>query len=444
MATLVGNPKYGPGHRIMLKASDKLSFSVRQAFQSNGYQPNQSVFDIAKVGSKLTTTITLSKDRNVKSILLKDQRNKIISVVGTEGQINGSFNHYSKNPKSETGELTKLKEEISMGVFSEWIERRKEATEDQVIELTEKLGLSRLYDSLYYESAVKQLSEIKKIVKGNGFTYERQGEDKTKWLYSTARKLSNLSNDNWNPADIWIIDKGIKDFKDLLSSNIEDRNLGSIEEINNLISTLIKQNKVYPISLKQVTGNRSVSEIVSAESQFKVTNMDFSFDKVDLSDSFNNFILFTKSSFAVRVGFKASATTLNVSAEGRMTGAGAQIGGVDAKAFTSFMLSNFGYQLRSGNKFIGEKFMKEAKSELQRVTNIKPRFSNTITSYKEAIELFDKGSDLTKNRFANLISYLFAFLAIPKNTKEFEEIIKFCYYSSKKISTKSCPYILIK
>ena len=44
-------------------------------------------------------------------------------------------------------------------------------------------------------------------------------------------------------------------------------------------------------------------------------DLDLRFDRVDLSESFNNFIVITKSGFAVRVGFKASATTLNVSLE---------------------------------------------------------------------------------------------------------------------------------
>ena len=58
-------------------------------------------------------------------------------------------------------------------------------------------------------------------------------------------------------------------------------------------------------------------------------DLDLRFDRVDLSESFNNFIVITKSGFAVHKGFKASATTLNVSLEGSFYWC-CQTGAVDA------------------------------------------------------------------------------------------------------------------
>ena len=66
-------------------------------------------------------------------------------------------------------------------------------------------------------------------------------------------------------------------------------------------------------------------------------DLDLRFDRVDLSESFNNFIVITKSGFtSVRVGFKASATTLNVSLEGRFIGAGFQTAALTLRKYKVF------------------------------------------------------------------------------------------------------------
>ena len=57
------------------------------------------------------------------------------------------------------------------------------------------------------------------------------------------------------------------------------------------------------------------------------------------------------------------------------------------------------------------------------------------------IKLFDKGNKLTKDRFANLMSYMYSFLIAPK---KFEEHMKFCYFTSKKITTDSSIYLIIQ
>jgi len=67
--------------------------------------------------------------------------------------------------------------------------------------------------------------------------------------------------------------------------------------------------------------------------------------------------------------------------------------------------------------------------------------SNTIENYNHAVELFNAADTLTKNRFANIISYFYSFLMLNKD--QFENTMNFCYYSSKKISKDSCMYVLI-
>jgi hypothetical protein len=70
--------------------------------------------------------------------------------------------------------------------------------------------------------------------------------------------------------------------------------------------------------------------------------------------------------------------------------------------------------------------------------------SNTIKDYKQAEAIFNKADKLTKDRFANLVSYLYSFLMAPKGAAKFKDNMKFCYYSSKKLSNDSSLYIVVK
>ena len=431
MASIVNNPKYGEGHQLVLK--DKLSGSMASSFRQLGYEPGKSIFKITlKKTPQPTKSFKVSEGN--KSILLFDKNNKKIILEGSESGINGVFNHYSANAKSKTGLLTQIKETFSLEIFKNYFELNKTLKEEQAIELVSKtISVAKEnYDSVYYTSAIKQLDELKKFVKKKNYTYERQGADRTKELYIVARKLTNKLSDNWNPGDVWMIQKNF-DMKPLLQSK-------TASELNAKLTTAFNKRDVLPISLKQVELPKAKSSIIDPSNMMnQKLDLDLKFDRVDLSETFNNFIVITKSGFAIRCGFKASATTLNVSLEGRFIGAGFQTGAVDAKVYTKEIKENLNYDLRSSE--VNKNDYDVAKKELKLMFNKYNRLSNTIDNYNTAIKLFDKGNKLVKDRFANLMSYMYSFLIIPK---KFEEHMKFCYFTSKKITTDSSIYLIIQ
>lgn len=431
MASIVNNPKYGEGHQLVLK--DKLSGSMASSFRQMGYEPGKSIFRITlKKTPKPTKSFKVAEGN--KSILLFDKNNKKIILEGSESGINGVFNHYSANAKSKTGLLTQIKETFSLEIFKNYFELNKTLSEEKAIELVSNTikEAKQNYDSVYYSSAIKQLDELKKYVKKKNYTYERQGADRTRELYIVARKLTNKLSDNWNPGDVWMIQKNF-DMKPLLQSK-------TASELNAKLTAAFNKRDVLPISLKQVEQPKAKSSIIDPSNMMnQKLDLDLKFDRVDLSETFNNFIVITKSGFAIRCGFKASATTLNVSLEGRFIGAGFQTGAVDAKVYTKEIKENFNYDLRSSE--VNKNDYDVAKRELKLMFNKYNRLSNTIDNYNTAIKLFDKGNKLVKDRFANLMSYMYSFLIIPK---KFEEHMKFCYFTSKKITTDSSIYLIIQ
>jgi hypothetical protein len=431
MASIINNPKYGEGHQLVLK--DKLSGSMAASFRQMSYEPGKSIFKITlKKTPQPTKSFKVSEGN--KSILLFDKNNKKIILEGSESGINGIFNHYSANAKSKTGLLTQIKETFSLEIFKNYFELNKTLKEEQAIELVSKtISVAKQnYDSVYYTSAIKQLDELKKYVKKKNYTYERQGGGRTKELYIVARKLTNKLNDNWNPGDVWMIQKNF-DMKPLLQSK-------TASELNAKLTEAFNKKDILPISLKQVEQPKAKSSIIEPSNMMnQKLDLDLKFDRVDLSETFNNFIVITKSGFAIRCGFKASATTLNVSLEGRFINAGFQTGAVDAKVYTKEIKETHNFDLRSSE--VNKNDYTVSKKELKQMFDKYNRLSNTIDNYNTAIKLFDKGNKLVKDRFANLMSYMYSFLIIPK---KFEEHMKFCYFTSKKITTDSSIYLIIQ
>jgi hypothetical protein len=431
MASIVGNSKYGEGHQIVLK--DKLSGSMATKFRQMGYTPGKDIFKITlKKAPRPQKYLEVTKGN--KSVLLLDKVNRKLLIEGTETAINGLFNHFSTNAKSKTNLLTEIKETFSLEVFKAAIENNKKYKEDDLIKVVSQQirDTVKNYDSVYYASAYKQLDELKKYVRKKGYDYERQGGPRTKDLYTVARKLTGKLSDNWNPADVWMVQKNFN-MKPLLESK-------SASDLNSRLTDAFNKKDIIPISLKQILQPKAKSSIVDPSNLMKQKlDLDLRFSRIDLSNSYNNFIVITNSGFAIRCGFKASATTLNVSLEGRFISAGFQTGAVDAKLYTAEVKDKFNYSLRSGAATLSDYAI--AKKELKEMFGKYSRLSNTIENYNQAMLLFDKGNKLIKDRFSNLMSYMYSFIIKPKS---FENHMKFCYFTSKKLTTDSGIYLIIQ
>ena len=430
MASITNNSrKYGEGHQVILKDPKKGALAGEKLMMLNGYILGKDIFTVTLKPKVVDNWINFTYGN--ASVFLKDAKKNVIQIIGSEGNINGLFNHHKSNAKSNTNVLTEVKENISMWLFQGHFENKKLLSEDEII--TKLNGNKLYYSTTFYESAVKQLTELKKYIKYGGYNYERQGGTLTKPLYTAARKLTNKANDNWNPADVWMIKKGY-DLKTIIASK-------NHECLNGRLAEAYYKKDIIPISLKNVTTRVATSSIIDSSKLMNVDpDLNLKFDKLDFSETFANFILMSKSGFAVRAGFKASSTTLGVSLEGRMIGAGYQLGAVDASDYKAEVSDIHNYTLRTGNG-VGLVSLPKAKAELKEIIMKYPRISNTIKDYDHAIRLVDEADDFIKQRFINIVSYLYSFMILPK---VFETHLKFCYFSSKKITDKSGLYLILQ
>lgn len=430
MATIVNNTKYGEGHEVILKSTQQIPTASRTAFAKYKFLPGVSVFKITRSPKKVDDTIAIGTGND--SVYLIDDKNKVYKVTGKASAINGSFNHNGNSDKSKTNLLTEVKELISMWVFEKYFENGVSITEDEIYT---KLDSNKTeYKTVYYESALKQLAALKVYIKQpRGYTYERQSQNKTKNLYANARRLTRKLNDNWNPADVWMIKKTF-DMSPLY-------NAMTSAELNGLLAEAIEAQDIIPISLKQITTPSARMSVVDSAKQLDGTvDLDFTLKEIQLTSTFANFFVVTKSKFAVRGGFKSSGQTLSVSLEGKMMGAKYQLGGIDAKWFTNLMQTDYAYRLRGG---VGVNLndMDTAKREFREIINQNGMPSGKINSYEDAIIMVDASDDLTKKRFIALMSYLYALTVKPGN--KLPTLMQQCYFSAKKISSDASVYVLI-
>jgi hypothetical protein len=430
MATIVNNSKYGEGHEVILKDPNKMPTTSKLAFTKYGFEPGVSVFKVSRNADKADVTINLGAGKD--SVYLKDGEDKIYQVIGSASAINGSFNHNGNSDKAKTNLLTEVKELVSMWMFEKYFETGNFIEEDEIYT---KLGPNKeSYKTVYYESALKQLAALKPYVKEHiGYTYERQGQDRTKKLYITARKLTRKLNDNWNPADIWMI-RSSYDMDELYYAI-------NASELNSLLADAVERQDIIPISLKQIVTPSAKLTVVDAGKQLDSdVDLDFSLKEIQLSSSFANFMVVTKSKFTVRGGFKSSGLTLSVSLEGKMMGTKYQLGAIDARWFATYVQSEYDYNLKGGTKVdIGD--LNKAKGEFRQIVDQHGMPSSKIASYDKAIQMVDDADDLTKRRFIALISYLYALTVKPGNN--FKTLMKHCYFSAKKISSDASVYVLI-
>tara|TARA_E500000318_G_C3540500_1_gene204433 strand:+ start:53 stop:1390 length:1338 start_codon:yes stop_codon:yes gene_type:complete len=444
MATIT-DKKYGEGHEVQLKPSSP-SQLVKEKFK--GYVFGKSVFKKTMKSYKpedLNNFINLENGDD--SVYLIDERNNLLLIKGKAKAISGIFNHFGSGGKSDTKTATEVKENMSMILFrSAKIPTEEEAVAQLKVMMGDK-GL-RVYTSKDYESAINQFGAFKKFFGSiNGYEFERQADNFTAPLYKLGTKLSGKAPDNWNPADVWMKRKTFR-----LDKLLE---IKDINRLNQELVTAFKNRDLVGISLKQ-SGTPNVaatSEVIDPQKLFGAKiPLDFTFTRISsFTELFRNSYIETKSGFQIRVGHKQSGLVAPFM-EGKLSNAGYQMGGIDAKEHKERLKNKYGYNLRNSSR-IEQSGIALAKKEAEELvtnrflTNSNAKIVNAfITGKPSMIDSINIRSDKEmreiQGRFVNLISFLYGILI--KTGKDYNNHMSFCYNLARKVSNLSCIYLLIK
>ncbi|MBC8429799.1 MAG: hypothetical protein H8D92_00220 [Pelagibacteraceae bacterium] len=174
-----------------------------------------------------------------------------------------------------------------------------------------------------------QANALSSYLKGtNVKSYEFFRDDKfTDELYKHAKKLAGFSKkDAWNPADVWIVKDPNKQLKELLATT-------SIEQLNDVLRSGLKDKTILPISLKKTKSTASVEELntesLIGSSDIKIQSMvvDCMFlpNKRKFSNNGATIKLTNDAKFVCR---SSDARRVKFVFEGTMRGAAAQLGKV--------------------------------------------------------------------------------------------------------------------
>ena len=244
--------------------------------------------------------------------------------------------------------------------------------------------------------------------------------------------MAGLSKDNWNPGDIWLV-KNAADLKRYeTATNIQQINKFLVEDYNN--------QDMVGISLKQVNPNQRarVDYINLTPDKKKEVKFDFTFTNCDFTgDTFKNAIIYSKSGFGVRMGFKASTENFGVYLEGRFKGAGSQVGGMDAKKIPDEIKRRYNYTIRKGGtpnlNVEGPIALKEMKEIFKR--HPAKDISNTLTSYNNFMDVYNKSPKFQKQRLCRIVSFMYPYMELSfkkGSMKEFKDLMNWSYTLAKK------------
>jgi len=411
--------------------------------RKNGYKLGSSIFTITKKKVKPKIEIELSNNKTFE--YFTDHANRVVQIYGSDMAFHNTFNHHGKGAggKSETKVRTETKEIISLCVIREALEKGKKYDDDKAYDCLPK-ALKQYYEDIYLSSAEAQLKAFRGFIRSDlkkanlsGYLYERQQENLTKPLYRKASELSGLQADNWNPADIWLIRKGFS-MKHILASS-------SIGQLNIRLREALKKADLIGVSLKQVEAGRTGQVEVINSGKKQDVDKDFTFDTMQITDTFANATFFTKSLFGVRISYK-SGVSLSVSLEGKNKNESKFLGGIDAKAYPKYVFDTYGYKLRNGSavnlKTDEVLSMKEMKEVFNKYPAAKLSASNNIKNYGDIQSIYKRMDIYNKKRFCNITSYIYSYLIVPK-TKFFDHM-EWSFLTAKKISKEGGVYVLLK
>lgn len=414
MATIVNQNTYGPGHKLELRktANKIISAKIKSAVELSA--PVKNPDEILDLGT------------GTEFIYIK-YKQKIFKIVGSKSGINNSFNH-AGGGKSDTHKTTRCKEAMSLIVFDHYQRTSGVIEEDVAISKLSKYDADKkVYRSVYYASAVLQLSSFKKIKNMKRMHFEFQGDKYSKVIYSTAKKLGGPSSaDNWNPADLWVFDES---FKTKVAAEVSA--MTKLNELNIWIKKNFIEGKVIPISLKQAT-NRSTMEIVDpVVFKNKKLNYDFDLANIQIAGSVKSVFVETKSGFTFKANARAAKDNPNLFYEGTMKGENFSMGAISKDDWTKY----------SGSKVPPGKTIRPTSQLLNRSLATFKKYESKI-SHKDNDILWNPRfvamDNLLQQRYIHVADFLKFIM------ENYDETIRFGFFSSMKISDDNSMYVKIK
>ena len=372
------------------------------------------------------------KKPTLKSFVLETKTDAIKIQIGIQPvlfQITGKLTDAAGKSISEAT-MTKMQEKGSAWIFKRAIQDNITWNKWEDIK-TDKVTMKGL-NSIWADEGVDYVGDdwIQNFWKQNKTLVTKVGSAKftefnrdggfmdfiTKLIQQQPFNISK--KDNWNPADIWLIQdeaKWTKKIKESIETGAKGRKaVQSIEELNAIFRTLFKEKQIWGISLKKISGNEAQWEEVNTTEQF-FTNLDsltFTYDKAQcklgvktLNDGTVTlqtqdtriFMVDGGKTYNFQIKANSSTSFSNLKYEPTASGAGAARLGKATIELVDDLLESYGLVFDKTNS----KYPKTADEFMAKEIEYKTMIKYL---YKQGIDLgFDDGAKTNETAFNNLL-----------------------------------------
>lgn len=393
-------------------------------------------YDYAKASGRLQIKITnpdvfqdVSSHFKTKYSLKFLQGKKWVSGPNKEGL---NFEFYRSKGLRGTGKLPRVGEKLTSPSTAQqekgtivYFREKFKGKNPTLKQISDEIGYA--FDDDWFHNFEEQ---YKALIRGKGtqafnsrttIHLDSDKRDTTpKLILNIAKKLGlSDSKDNWNPADIWLLNISENDIRK------QTQTFKDLAGYNQWLVEKFDKNELVGVSLKKVGKNSKGKYSVISNDNLPVADLTFS--RTIFNSMATNFIYEVKgnlSGLQFRVGYKAGDVTsekdLKVYIEGRMKGTQVQLGAVSAKLFPN-LASQGGFNIEEARRAI----LKEPEKNFYKYLKRLERARGIQWENKELPE-----KSLQVKAAAFLLFYLCIFI-FHKNEKEF---LRDCYYSAIKLN----------
>jgi len=334
----------------------------------------------------------------------------------------GRYGETAKIPQTYQQEQATI--EYFLGKF-----KGKTLTLDQI---NKKIGFP--FDDVWYHNFEEQYkafisNKANVSVFKNHKIHLDSGKNDSNTINLIAKKLGLTdSADNWNPADIWIMNKS----KTKIIS--DTKNMISLVQFNTYLEKSFEDNSIIGVSLKKVGAKSTGNYKVLNSKDLPIIN------NVIKTIPFNPYNTYfpvktggNVPGFTIKCGTRAGKVTsmekVIIYIEGHQENSSVQMGAI-SKRFFMAEAKKLGYDINSmkvrAKKKPGEYFKKY----------IQEIFNNNVVNNISNIDLEDLPNDDIKLFKADVMCmYIKLFLSLKG--KKLEEFIRKCYYSAMKLNSFS-------
>lgn len=419
MATIWDDKNHSSGEQFIL--SKTCSSQVKSAF-------NGITFPCTKISSK-----EYSSAKKQSKLLIPDNHkpktNDIVFYFESDGVSyevnavstlnNSNFTWSSAGTSTNRTKMTIIKETASLAaILKKKNTNSNYKTDEELIKvLKEDYSLKDVNDywkPVYFSSAIAHANLVyNKINLSSGLILgERQQDDFSEIIYKISKELTSKAADNWNPSDVWFINKSrsaeIKRELNQFKQNISKTELDKDElayKFKMILDKLLFDGDLVGVSLKQIDNGTGKCNLVTYKSiKDKSKEMNFKVKKCYLRETKNGLPAYgelqSECGFNIKFGGRANATKANINLEGQMTGATHQLGAIDAKVVDKIALKK------------GFKIYKDSDFNENNKTDMLNKFENSVNIVKQKQnDIFNK---YFKGNNINNLYELYGFVEVKR------------------------------